>query len=120
PTCHLGEASCFGEESATSQFAFLSELEHVIEQRMLERPDGSYTARLAASGIKRMAQKVSEEGLEVALAAAAGDNEEVISEASDLCYHLLVLLKARGLSLRRVVVELRARHATRGGQQSVD
>ena len=80
---------------------------------MAERLPGSYTARLVASGMKRIAQKVSEEGLEVALAAAGGTDTEVVAEASDLFYHVLVLLKARGLNLRRVLAELQARHEAR-------
>jgi phosphoribosyl-ATP pyrophosphohydrolase/phosphoribosyl-AMP cyclohydrolase len=113
PVCHLGRANCFGHERATDSgpLAFLNELEQVIGERMATRPEGSYTARLVASGMKRIAQKVSEEGLEVALAAAAGSDGEVVAEACDLFYHVLVLLKARGLKLERVVAELEARHA---------
>jgi phosphoribosyl-AMP cyclohydrolase / phosphoribosyl-ATP pyrophosphohydrolase len=115
PVCHLGSANCFGREPNTipEPLAFLIELEHVIGERMATRPEGSYTARLVASGMKRIAQKVSEEGLEVALAAAAGTDGEVVAEASDLFYHVLVLLKARGLNLKRVLTELQARHAAR-------
>jgi phosphoribosyl-AMP cyclohydrolase / phosphoribosyl-ATP pyrophosphohydrolase len=114
PVCHLGSANCFGREpNTTEQLAFLGELEHVIGERMAARLPGSYTARLVASGMRRIAQKVSEEGLEVALAAAAGTDGEVVAEASDLFYHVLVLLKARGLNLKRVLAELRARHEAR-------
>jgi len=115
PVCHLGSANCFGKEPNTSseKLAFLAHLEHVIGERIAAQPEGSYTARLVASGMRRVAQKVSEEGLEVALAAAAGTDGEVVAEASDLIYHVLVLLKARGLSLERVLAELRARHAAR-------
>ena len=115
PVCHLGSANCFGSEpnTDTQELAFLGELEHVIGERMAARLPGSYTARLVASGMKRIAQKVSEEGLEVALAAAAGTDGEVVAEASDLFYHVLVLLKARGLNLKRVLAELRARHEAR-------
>jgi phosphoribosyl-ATP pyrophosphohydrolase/phosphoribosyl-AMP cyclohydrolase len=113
PVCHLGSGNCFGSQaiSDTERLAFLGELEHVIGERIATRPEGSYTARLVASGMKRIAQKVSEEGLEVALAAAGGSDSEVVAEASDLFYHVLVLLKARGLSLKRVLAELQARHA---------
>lgn len=113
PVCHLGRTNCFGNERAadTEPLAFLSELEHVIGERMATRPEGSYTARLVASGKKRIAQKVSEEGLELALAAAGGSDGEVVAEACDLLYHVLVLLKARDLKLERVVAELKARHA---------
>jgi phosphoribosyl-ATP pyrophosphohydrolase/phosphoribosyl-AMP cyclohydrolase len=112
PTCHLGTATCFGDGTVTDtgQLTFLSELERVIGERISEQPEGSYTAKLVASGVKRMAQKVSEEGLEVALAAAAGNDDEVVAETADLFYHLLVLLKARGLSLSRVTTELQERH----------
>ena len=113
PICHSGSTSCFGSETNTSaeELAFLSELEHVIGERIATRPEGSYTARLVASGMRRMAQKVGEEGFEVALAAAGGTDQEVIAESCDLFYHVLVLLKARGLNLKRVLDELRARHA---------
>jgi phosphoribosyl-ATP pyrophosphohydrolase/phosphoribosyl-AMP cyclohydrolase len=115
PTCHLGTATCFGDGVLTdaAQLTFLGELEHVISERIAERPEGSYTAKLVASGVKRMAQKVSEEGIEVALAAAAGNDDEVVAEAADLFYHVLVLLKGRGLSLSRVTTELRERHQRR-------
>jgi phosphoribosyl-AMP cyclohydrolase / phosphoribosyl-ATP pyrophosphohydrolase len=121
PTCHLGTATCFGDEPARQSpsvraseaqpFAFLSELEGVIERRVAERPEGSYTARLFSQGPKRIAQKVGEEGLEVALAAVAETDEKVLSESADLLYHLLVLLKSRGLPLEKVVAELQSRHA---------
>jgi phosphoribosyl-AMP cyclohydrolase / phosphoribosyl-ATP pyrophosphohydrolase len=106
-TCHLGNESCFGPDV---QATLLHELEQIIGDRIATRPEGSYTAQLVASGLKRMAQKVSEEGLEVALAAAAGSDQEVVEEAGDLIYHVLVLLRARGLSLDHVLSELRARH----------
>jgi phosphoribosyl-ATP pyrophosphohydrolase/phosphoribosyl-AMP cyclohydrolase len=115
PACHLGTATCFGDGPLSSQerLMFLSDLEQVIGERMVVRPEGSYTARLFASGIKRIAQKLGEEGVEVALAGASGTDAEVIGEVSDLFYHVLVLLKARGLSLERVFGELRARHTVR-------
>jgi phosphoribosyl-ATP pyrophosphohydrolase/phosphoribosyl-AMP cyclohydrolase len=116
PVCHMGTQSCFGNERVTSgeRLAFLAALEGIIEQRIAERPEGSYTARLFAQGPKRIAQKVGEEGLEVALAAAAETDDKVLAESADLLYHLLVLLKSRGLPLERVVGELESRHATRG------
>lgn len=112
PTCHLGTASCFGdgEPNAATTLEFLTHLEAIIGDRMRVRPDDSYTARLAASGIKRIAQKVGEEGLEVALAATAGTAGEVLAEAGDLLYHLLLLLKARDLTLGQVIGVLRLRH----------
>jgi len=113
PVCHLGTATCFGDEPLTvgERLAFLGTLEGVIAQRIAERPEGSYTARLFAQGPKRIAQKVGEEGLEVALAAAAETDDKVIAESADLLFHLLVLLKSRGLPLARVVAELQSRHA---------
>jgi phosphoribosyl-ATP pyrophosphohydrolase/phosphoribosyl-AMP cyclohydrolase len=113
PVCHTGTATCFGNErmSHAERLAFLGALEGVIEQRIAERPEGSYTARLYAQGAKRIAQKVGEEGLEVALAGVAEPDEKVIAESADLIFHLLVLLKSRGVSLERVARELEARHA---------
>lgn len=105
PACHTGARTCFGEASPTGagRLAFLVELERVIGERMAERPEGSYTARLHAGGPKRIAQKVGEEGVETALAAVAGDVAELNSEAADLLYHLSVLLYARGSSLAQVM-----------------
>lgn len=112
PVCHLGTGSCFGEAAGTAidATAFLSALERVIGERAAARPEGSYTAKLLASGWQRIAQKVGEEGVEAALAGAGGRDEEVIEEVADLLYHVLVLLKARGLNFERVVNELRTRH----------
>lgn len=106
PTCHTGEESCFG--SATG--GFLSELEELIEQRNRERPEGSYTTELLEAGRGRIAQKVGEEGLEVALAGVSGEREQIIAESADLIYHLLVLLADGGLTIREVLDELRRRH----------
>jgi phosphoribosyl-ATP pyrophosphohydrolase/phosphoribosyl-AMP cyclohydrolase len=115
PVCHEGTATCFGDEAITKaeRFAFLSSLEGVIEKRIVESPQGSYTARLFAEGPKRIAQKVGEEGLEVALAAVAETDDKVISESADLVFHLLVLLRSRGLSFQSIVTELQSRHATK-------
>lgn len=113
PVCHTGTATCFGDEKITraERLAFLGTLEDVIEHRIADRPEGSYTARLYAQGAKRIAQKVGEEGLEVALAAVAEPDDKVIAESADLLFHLLVLLKSRGVSLERIARELEARHA---------
>jgi phosphoribosyl-ATP pyrophosphohydrolase/phosphoribosyl-AMP cyclohydrolase len=111
PVCHRDTATCFGDGSGDgAPIAFLARLEEVIEQRITDRPEDSYTAKLFARGVKRMAQKVGEEGVEVALAATAGDDRELVSESADLLYHLTLLLKARGLSLADVATELAARH----------
>jgi phosphoribosyl-AMP cyclohydrolase / phosphoribosyl-ATP pyrophosphohydrolase len=115
PVCHEGTATCFGDGSVTKaeRLAFLGTLERVIERRIAESPQGSYTARLFAEGPKRIAQKVGEEGLEVALAAAVETDDKVVAESADLIFHLLVLLKSRGLSFQSVVAELQSRHATK-------
>lgn len=112
PVCHTGTATCFGNDTSAG-VAFLGALESIIAQRIAERPEGSYTARLFASGAKRIAQKVGEEGLEVALAAVAETDDKLLSESADLIYHLLLLLKSRGLDLERVAAALAARHANR-------
>jgi phosphoribosyl-AMP cyclohydrolase / phosphoribosyl-ATP pyrophosphohydrolase len=113
--CHTGARDCFGGVDATANttLGFLSELETVIAARIAGAPESSYTAKLYARGPSRMAQKVGEEGLEVALAAVGGTDADVVGESADLLYHLLVLLKGRGLSLGTVVTELAARHAAR-------
>jgi phosphoribosyl-AMP cyclohydrolase / phosphoribosyl-ATP pyrophosphohydrolase len=115
PVCHLGTATCFGDEPVTAgeSLAFLAELENVIAERIAGRPEGSYTATLYQSGVKHMAQKVGEEGIEVALAATGEPDEQLLGEAADLLFHLLVLLRSRGLGVQAVVEELRNRHASR-------
>jgi phosphoribosyl-ATP pyrophosphohydrolase/phosphoribosyl-AMP cyclohydrolase len=82
----------------------------VIAQRNKERPEGSYTTRLLESGVQRIAQKVGEEAVETALAAVAGDSEDLLNESADLLYHLLVLLRSRGQNLPELVDTLRERH----------
>lgn len=115
PTCHKGTDSCFGDNICTTatRLAFLSQLESVIEQRVSERPEGSYTARLWSEGATRMAQKVGEEGVEVALAAVTQNDDKLVGEAADLLFHLTLLLKSRQLSLSNVVAELERRHAAK-------
>jgi phosphoribosyl-ATP pyrophosphohydrolase/phosphoribosyl-AMP cyclohydrolase len=93
-----------------TDLAFLETLESVIRQRVAASPENSYTARLAAEGVLKVAQKVGEEGVELALAAAAQDRAHVISEAADLVYHLLLLLRLRDLNLADIVAELEGRH----------
>ena len=105
PTCHLGRTSCFAEAPGN----LLAELDALIAERERQRPAGSYTTRLFESGLPRIAQKVGEEGVESALAAVTGDETAVAGEAADLLYHLLVLLRARGLSLRDVTDTLATR-----------
>lgn len=109
PTCHLGTYTCFGEKHRVP-VGFLGRLDRVIAERHEERPEDSYTTKLFTAGPKRIAQKVGEEGVETALAAAAGDDAELLDESSDLIYHLLVLLRSRGLSLGEVAQRLADRH----------
>jgi phosphoribosyl-ATP pyrophosphohydrolase/phosphoribosyl-AMP cyclohydrolase len=109
PACHRGATSCFGDETAAG-LGRLGALERTIVRRAAAPPAESRTARLLASGPKRIAQKVGEEAVETALAGAAGGEAEVCEEAADLLYHLVVLLHARGLSLRDVM-EVLARRA---------
>ena len=113
PTCHEGTSSCFGD-NVRPPLGFLAELDALIAQRETDRPAGSYTTRLFEGGIRRMAQKVGEEGVETALAAVAQDDEALLGEAADLLFHLNVLLRARGLSLGDAVAVLAARHAMAG------
>ncbi|WP_415270518.1 bifunctional phosphoribosyl-AMP cyclohydrolase/phosphoribosyl-ATP diphosphatase HisIE [Buttiauxella agrestis] len=108
PTCHLGTSSCFGETH--HDWLFLYQLEELLASRKTADPESSYTAKLYASGTKRIAQKVGEEGVETALAATVNDRFELKNEASDLVYHLLVLLQDQELDLSAVIENLRERH----------
>ena len=112
PACHNGTLTCFGNESraAATNIAFLAKLEGVIAQRATEKPDASYTAKLLAKGINKVAQKVGEEGVETALAGASESDEKLVDESADLLFHLLVLLRARGIPLAQVVGRLESRH----------
>jgi phosphoribosyl-ATP pyrophosphohydrolase/phosphoribosyl-AMP cyclohydrolase len=109
PTCHLGTSSCFGEKTRHA-WHFLYQLEQLLAGRKHADPGSSYTAKLYASGTKRIAQKVGEEGVETALAATVNDRTELVDEASDLLYHLLVLLQDQELDLGNVIENLRERH----------
>jgi phosphoribosyl-ATP pyrophosphohydrolase/phosphoribosyl-AMP cyclohydrolase len=109
PTCHTGTESCWFD-SKTSNISFISDLEQVIASRKGADADSSYTAHLFSKGIKRIAQKVGEEGVETALAATVKDLDELKNESADLIYHLLVLLQASDLSLEDVIEVLKKRH----------
>ncbi len=109
PTCHTGTESCWFDGQA-SDYTFIADLEQLIASRKGADPSSSYTASLYNKGIKRIAQKVGEEGVETALAATVADLEELKNESADLMYHLLVLLQASGLSMQDVVGILRERH----------
>ena len=109
PTCHTGAQSCWFEGN-TPAFTFLADLERVLAARKDADPKSSYTASLYNKGIKRIAQKVGEEGVETALAATVHDKEELKNEAADLLYHLTVLLQASDMSLNDALNVLRERH----------
>ena len=115
PTCHRNRPSGFGDGALprADGLGFLAQLEALIASRIAQSPEGSYTAKLYGQGLKRMAQKVGEEGVEVALAALSGDNRELVSESADLLFHLALLLRARDLSLDAAGAELAARHRAR-------
>jgi phosphoribosyl-ATP pyrophosphohydrolase/phosphoribosyl-AMP cyclohydrolase len=116
PTCHEGTSSCFGDSAdVRPPLGFLAELDALVAQRHADRPEGSYTTSLFDGGIRRMAQKVGEEGVETALAAVVQDDAELLGESADLIFHLTVVLRARGLSLADVAALLAERHATRVG-----
>jgi len=109
PTCHTGAASCF----ATTTPFFPRGLEAIVRSRAGADPSTSYTARLADQGVKRMAQKVGEEGVEVALAAVQGDRAELVAEAADLAFHLTLLLLSKDVRWADVGAELERRHRDR-------
>lgn len=111
PACHLGATTCFGDDASSPA---LAALERTIRARASAAPDESYTARLLREGVKRIAQKVGEEGVECALAGASGADAELCEESADLLYHLAVLLHARGLALTDVYAVL----DRRGGSTS--
>ncbi|MGS2720874.1 bifunctional phosphoribosyl-AMP cyclohydrolase/phosphoribosyl-ATP diphosphatase HisIE [Paraglaciecola aestuariivivens] len=110
PTCHKGTETCWAD-SQSAEISFIAELESVIAARKGADPESSYTAHLYSKGIKRIAQKVGEEGVETALAATVKDLDELKNESADLLYHLLVLLQASDLSLTDVIAVLKARHS---------
>ena len=110
PTCHTGSDSCFGDEGAPGVH-FIAALAATVAERAAADPATSYTARLIGEGTKRLAQKVGEEGVEVALAAMTGDPDELTAEAADLVYHLTVLLEASDTSWDKVIDELKRRHS---------
>ena len=113
PTCHTGTDTCWGEENSVQQgsaLLFLQELQDFIERRHEEMPEGSYTTRLFKDGVNKMAQKLGEEALETVIEATNGTNDKLIYEASDMLYHLLVLLTSKGLRIEDVAQELQKRH----------
>ena len=109
PACHKGTTTCWGDAVPEST-GFIRRLEAVIRSRHREMPAGSYTTSLFEAGVPRMAQKVGEEAVETVVEAVRGNRERLVYEASDLVYHLLVLLESQGLGLEDLEEELRRRH----------
>ena len=110
PTCHTGTDTCWGEDNEQSPLNFLSFLQDFVERRHREMPEGSYTTKLFKEGVNKIAQKVGEEALETVIEACNGTNEKLVYEASDLLYHLIVLLTDKGLRIEDVAQELQKRH----------
>lgn len=127
PTCHTGTDTCWGEANTALQgsplqeaqgsplqdnapLSFLTELQDFIERRHEEMPEGSYTTRLFREGVNKMAQKLGEEALETVIEATNGTNDKLVYEASDMLYHLLVLLTSKGLRIEDIAEELQKRH----------
>jgi len=113
PTCHKGTDTCWGEENTRvdNPLLFLTELQDFINRRHEEMPEGSYTTSLFKDGVNRMAQKLGEEALEAVIEATNGTNDKLVYEASDMLYHLIVLLTSKGLRIEDVAAELQKRHA---------
>lgn len=110
PTCHTGTDTCWGEENVSEPLMFLKELQDFIDKRHEEMPEGSYTTKLFRDGVNKIAQKVGEEALETVIEATNGDQEHLVYEASDMLYHLIVLLTHKGLRIENLAEELHRRH----------
>jgi len=110
PVCHTGTDTCWGEENKSDDVLFLRHLQDFIDKRKREMPVGSYTTSLFEDGLSRMAQKVGEEAIETVIEAMAGNDERLLYEASDLVYHLIVLLSHKGYRIEDIARELKKRH----------
>jgi len=110
PVCHTGTDTCWGEENKAEDILFLKHLQDFIDKRKREMPQGSYTTTLFEDGLNRMAQKVGEEAIETVIEAMAGNDERLLYEASDLVYHLIVLLSHKGYRIEDIARELKKRH----------
>ena len=121
PACHTGAISCFSEsilkeeitvknEASLADYQILMDLEQIIEQREKERPEGAYTTYLFEEGVDKILKKVGEEASEVIIAAKNRNQEELKWEASDLLYHLFVLLREQGLPFKEILNVLQERH----------
>jgi phosphoribosyl-ATP pyrophosphohydrolase/phosphoribosyl-AMP cyclohydrolase len=109
PSCHTGSVTCFNDQTP-SNIGFLDQLGRLITERHKTMPEGSYTTSLFSEGKARIAQKVGEEGVELALARMKDDSAEMASEAADLLFHMMVLLEDAGLSLADAINVLQDRH----------
>jgi phosphoribosyl-ATP pyrophosphohydrolase/phosphoribosyl-AMP cyclohydrolase len=109
PVCHTGTATCFEDSIRFPGLVFLKQLEEIIQRRQVELPEDSYTTSLFKKGMEEIAKKVGEEAVEVVVSAQQ-DSQRTVEEVADLCYHLMVLLTARGLALVDVLEELERRH----------
>ena len=107
PTCHRGTTSCFDTPDSEG---FIRHLQSVVQQRHRDMPEGSYTTKLFIKGVKKIAQKVGEEAVESVVEAVDGNRDRFIYEASDMIYHLLVLMEQMGCSLEDMERELALRH----------
>lgn len=110
PVCHTGSDTCFDEVNQMDDLMFLKHLQDYIDKRYKEMPEGSYTTSLFKDGVNRMAQKVGEEAIETVIEATNGNNNRLIYEASDLIYHLMVLLTSKGLRIEDLAIDLKKRH----------
>lgn len=110
PVCHKGTDTCWGGSNEKNPLLFLTYLQDFINKRHEEMPEGSYTTSLFKDGLNRMAQKVGEEALEAVIEAVNGSDERLVYEASDMLYHLIVLLAGKGLRIEDVAAELQKRH----------
>ncbi len=108
PVCHTGAETCWGKDNPSAHF--LPQLGKIIQQRKTDAPEGSYTAKLFASGLAKMAQKVGEEAVETVIEALGKDRKRFLNETADLLYHLMVLLAAKDVALVDVEKVLRERH----------
>ncbi len=120
PTCHLGASSCFDRDIELPGFGFIGRLERIIDDRQEQQCPDSYTAQLMNEGVRRIAQKVGEEGVEVALAAVAEDRQEIVGEVADLIFHVLVLLRHQDLSFADVAAQLESRQVSGGARGQHD
>lgn len=110
PTCHIGTDTCWGDDNTLNPILFLTELQDFINKRHEEMPENSYTTSLFKKGVNKMAQKVGEEAVETIIEATNGNSENLIYEASDMLYHLIVLLTSKGLRIEDLAHELAVRH----------